>query len=294
MGIFYVSLLLAAHGQPPPSPIQAFAWTGTQYSGFDPFYSAAVFGGSAVKAYRIGSAASLTLTVSNIFDTTIYVTAVKASMDWGKNYTLSLSPATRIDKSNSTSFTVTFTVPNTSEASNLVVHTYKIIVEYTTTPGGTTSAIIAPEPFGPPPPPFVVYSADQADAMALMNKLGLPAFPGVTTTQFCGFQFKTAEGTSLCLQSSREAIAGLNLYTNGDFAGAKTRLQKANDLMDQAIAVDSSRGSSTELASTLGSWGGLLLGIGAIIGVAIYALRSRREARPVSPGSPTMTPTTSA
>ncbi len=281
------------NGQPPPTAITGFSWTGAQYSGIDPFYTVSPFGGASVKAFRTGSAASLSLAVSNPFDTAINVSAVKVSMDWGKNYSLTLSPPTQIAKTNSASFKVTFTVPATSEASNLFAHSYELIVEYSTTPGGPTSAFILPDPsdpFATPLSPFVIYSTDQADAMALLNKLGLPTLAGVATTQFCGFQFKTAEATSLCMQSSREAIAGLNLYTTGDFSGAKPRLQKANDLMDQAISLDSSRGSSTELASTLGNWGGLLLGIGAIVGVIVYSLKSRRRATPTTMMAPPPAP----
>ena len=122
--------------------------------------------------------------------------------------------------------------------------------------------------------------------MSLMQQLGLPSTAG---TPICSFGiFKTAEGTSLCFQAAQQASQGVALYSNGNFTGTKTMLQNAVGLWNQALSMENSKGSSLELSTTLGGYGALLLGVGALVGGAaaiIYAIGRREPRSAATPAS---------
>jgi hypothetical protein len=125
-----------------------------------------------------------------------------------------------------------------------------------------------------------VYSADQATDISLMQQLGLTStfgpFSGVGLCGLAGSSFKTAEGSSLCLQASQQAAQGQALYSSGNFTGSKTNMQNAVNLWNQALTIENSKGASVEQAAILGGYGGLILGVGALIGgvaAIIYAFK---------------------
>lgn len=251
-------------------PTLALFWTGTSFSGTDPYY------GTSVKAYKTGTTATLLIAVTNPFGEYINVTGANLTTDWGGNYpTAGISSASpvRINAGALGTVTISFPVPLTTVASNLVTHSYTANVNYTrrSTPGMQSFSLDGTG--------FAVYSADQAAAVSLMQQLGLPSAFG---TSLCGFgtsNFKTSEGASVCAQATQQASLGVALYSSGNFTGAKTTLQNAVSLWNQAVSVENSKGASLELGATLGGYGGLLLGIGAIIAsiaAIIYALKRKQ------------------
>jgi hypothetical protein len=257
-------------------------WTGTFYSGYDPYYQ------SSVKAYNPASTATLTIQVSNGGFSPMYVSAVKVRMDWGQNYTASATFPQIISNSGSATFRISFNVPDTTVASNLYVHSGKSIVEYSTSLGGTTTAVTS-DACGYGNGCFIVYTSDQSADINLMRRFGGPSqFP---TSFLCGSLagFTTQQANALCLQASKQLVIGLNTYSQGDFSGAKGPLTDANNLMDQAISAQSSQGPWGDLSTTVGGWGLLLLGISGVIGVVAYALRRRPgqlPSRPISAPTP--------
>ncbi len=279
-GTLLLLALLApvAHAQPfPVNPL----WTGTFFAGTDPYYK------TTVSAYKAGTTASLVLAITNTFGNYINVTGANVIMDWGSNYpTTGISATSPVRINSNTQGTVTINFPVPTTVTNLVTHGSTVgIVNY------TRLGVPTPQQFNFDVTTFAIYSSDQATAIALMQQLGLPSPFGVTGLSLCGFggsSFKTAEGSSLCLQASQQATLGQTLYSSGNFTGSKTYMQNAVNLWNQALSAETSKGGSLELGTTLGGYGGLLLGIGAIvaaIAAIIYALK-RRESRYVPAPAP--------
>ena len=276
------ALLLAllaplAHAQPfPVNPL----WTGTYFKGLDPYY------GTTVSAYKQGTIATLVLAITNLFGQYINVTGANVIMDWAGNYPTSGISSTnpvRINSDTQATVTITFTVPTT--VTNLVVHGFTGTVNYTR-PG-----VVGQQQADFGGTGFAAYSSDQATDISLMQQLGLTSTFSLTAIGLCGFggsSFKTTEGSSLCLQASQQAALGQALYSSGNFTGSKTYMQNAVSLWNQAITAENTKGASIEQGTTLGGYGGLLLGIGAIIGgvaAIIYAFRRRELQRATTPAT---------
>ena len=280
------ALLLAllaplAHAQPfPVNPL----WTGTYFKGLDPYY------GTTVSGYRLGTTAILVLAITNTFGQYINVTGANVIMDWGGNYPttgISSTSPVRINPDTQGTVTITFTVPTT--VTNLVIHGFTGNVNWTRS---CTAPCVPPTgQFPIDGTGFAAYSSDQATDISLMQQLGLTSTFTLTGVSLCGFggsSFKTAEGSSLCLQASQQAALGQALYSSGNFTGSKPYMQNAVSLWNQALAAESTKGASIEQGTTLGGYGGLLLGIGAIIGgvaAIIYAFRRRELQRATTPAS---------
>jgi hypothetical protein len=251
-------------------PALAAFWAGTSFSGTDPYY------GTTVRAYKTGATATLLIAVTDDFGEYLNVTGAKVMMDWNGNYTatgISATNPVRINPGQEGTITITFTVPSTTVATNLVTHGYSILVNYTRT------SVVGTHTFATDGTGFAVYSADQGAAVALMQQLGLPSASGTTICGSSGSStFKTSEGISLCLQAVQQASMGVALYASGNFTGSKTTLENAVSLWNQAISTESSKGSSLELGMMLSNYGTLLLGVAGIIAsiaAIVYAVKRR-------------------
>ncbi len=260
-------LMLAALGGVTPKAhaqsVTSTKWLTPAFSGFDPYY------GSPVNAYTMGSTATLSVQFANFGGNTIKVIAVQVGMDWGSNSSASALPKTMTPGS-TTSFTISVSVPSTSGL-NLVAHdsiSSWTFVKYNTTIGSST--FTTPVSFGTSP--LAAYSSDQLSAMTALQQLSFLSSSGGTTLSI----FKTPQASTLLAQAAQQGSLGVQLYTIGNFTGAKTDLQNAVSLWNQAISAENSHGNTLELNNTLGGYGSLLLGLGAIIGGAaaiIYAIR---------------------
>jgi hypothetical protein len=248
-----------AHAQ----DISGFNWIGTSRSGSDPFYGGNVVG------YQTGNTATLAINFgSNPGDPTVNVTKVTIYFDWGVNYTAIGVPSI-INSGVLHTFTIAFTVPSTATATNLVIHSYTIFVEFKNVPStGNRARTISGSN-------FVVYSVDQASAMKYMTSLGGPTGSGYVFSTF-----RTSQASALAAQAASEANLGQSLYASGDFTNAKIHLANANNLLGNATSIEQSRGSALDFSGIVSGWGGLLLGIGAtIIGVSalIFVVQRRRQ-----------------
>ncbi len=291
-GIVTVSILGSVISTARAESASITSWTGTVFSGFDPYYQ------TSVRAYTAGSNVSMYATVSGPFfffggppPPPINVTSVKVKMDWGTNYT-SAGPYPQIISQGGTyTFKITFAAPSTTVATNLFAHNGQIIVKFSTSGGPSTEQtssacrFISPFDSGC----FVVYSTDQVDDINLMKRFGVAGAFGLSVVPCVGFT--APQASSLCGQATKELVAGTNLYATGDFAGAKPHLQNASNLADQALTAESNASSIT-LATTVGGWGLLLLGISSIVGVILYALRRGRP-RPMPTQAPASSTTPS-
>jgi hypothetical protein len=265
LGLFTLPLLLLgvvapiAHAQ----DISSFNWIGALRNGSDPFYGGSVVG------YRTGTTATLAITFGNPpGNIAINVTSVMVLFDWGQNYASKGVPVV-INGGVLRTFNITFTVPATGTATNLVSHSYTITVSFTDIPStGTRNRSTSSSN-------FAIFSNDQADAMSAMQKLGGPA-----TSGYLFPVFRTAQASALAAQATSEANLGQSLYSSGDFTNAKVHLANASNLLGNATSIEQSRSSALDFSGIVSGWGGLLLGIGAtIIGISglIYVVQRRRQ-----------------
>lgn len=253
-----------AHAQ----DISSFNWIGALRNGSDPFYGGSVVG------YRTGTTATLAVTFDNPpGNAAVNVTRVVVLFDWGSSYASTSSPVV-VNGGVLRTFNITFTVPATGTATNLVTHSYTITVTFTDIPSAGTRTRSAGSSN------FVIYSNDQADAMNMMQKLGGPA-----TSGYLFPVFRTAQASALAAQATSEANLGQTLYSSGDFTNAKAHLANASNLLSNATSIEQSKSSALDLSGIVSGWGGLLLGIGAtIFGIAalIYDVQRRRQTRAAS------------
>jgi hypothetical protein len=282
LGLFTLPLLLLGLAAPlvhAQTDISSFNWIGALRNGNDPFYSSAVVG------YRTGTTATLAIIFANMLgNPAVNVTRVMVVFDWGLNYTSKGVPVV-VNGGVLRTFNITFTVPGTGTATNLVLHTYSITVSFTDIPR------TGPQTRSAGNSNFAIFSNDQADAMTLMQNLGGPA-----TSGYLFPVFRTAQASALAAQATLEANLGQSLYSSGDFTNAKIHLANASNLLGNTTSIEQSMSSALDFSGIVSGWGGLLLGIGAtIIGVSalIYVVQHRRQTRYTpTPATPKTTPAT--
>ena len=222
--LFALSSIGPVHGD-----INDWMWLEPTFIGVDEFY------GLSVTAYREGSTAKLGVIVDRDGApmAQVNITAVSVVFDWGGNYTLALtSPFVLDDTITRAAFTVTFTVPATTVASNLFLHIYRIYVKYVTTIGPNTFST-------PPTDSFAVYSATQANAQALNQQVD--AYPDT-------WSFSSSEADALWEKGNNAAASGDAYYANGDFANAVASYQSALDFFNAAFEAEKTYQSAAQTA----------------------------------------------
>ncbi len=248
-----------AHAQ----DISSFNWIGALRNGSDPFYGGSVVG------YRTGTTATLAITFGNPpGNTAVNVTRVMVLFDWGPNYASQGVPVV-INGGVLRTFNITFTVPTTGTATNLVTHSYTITVSFTDIPStGTRTRSTSSSN-------FAIFSGDQADAMNYMQRLG-----GPTSFGYVFSTFRTSQASALAAQAVSEANLGQSLYSSGDFTSARFHLANASNLLGNATSIEQSRSAALDLSTITSGYGSLLLGIGAtLVGIAslVYIFQRRRQ-----------------
>ncbi len=110
---------------PAKAEISSFVWLDTAFKGYDPLLGS-------VQAYKAGSTAVLKISIQNTTGETINIKGAKVKFDWtGGEYVANAAdyPATLADGASGIA-TISFTVPETSVASNQFRHSYKVFVDY--------------------------------------------------------------------------------------------------------------------------------------------------------------------
>lgn len=219
-----LALLLALSTMAPVNAnINTAMWLEPTFEGVDTFYDTFVI------AYAEGATAKLAVTVDRDgapVITQVNITAVSVVFDWGGNYTLALtSPYILNDTITQAAFTVTFTVPSSTIASNLFLHTYRVIVKYVTTSGANQFVTISDM--------FAVYSTTQSDAQT----------QGQTANGYSGpvGGFESPEANILWEKGNAALSKGNIAYTQGNFAAAKTYYENAITLYEQAYTTETSQ-----------------------------------------------------
>lgn len=210
-------------------PAEAWIWTWNwlgQVHNYDPYW------GAWQRVFPENTIATLQVTVNNPSGTIpLNISAVKVWLDWNINYSsteCSVSTPLVIQPLTSHTFTVTFTVPDTSTASNLVMHTYTIFVEEF---NPTTGVSLHSSVWGSN---FVVYSTIQKDAQRLYDELS------VLVTLAPPWGFNSVEANMLWGNGTLEYLFGLSSHQSGDFNNAKARYETARGLLHQALSTETS------------------------------------------------------
>jgi len=273
--------LLALISIPAYANITSRTWLGTTYSGRDNYYNRDVF------AYKTGTTAILAVTVRNTEGTTINLTKVWVTFDWGKSYTSVQVNATtgKITLRNNELrvIFINFTVPDVSVASNLYTHSYTITANFT---GGVPPYTM----FGDD---FAVYSQDQADAMNLA--MIIDSFP--TTS------WQSAQARILSNKADNETATAQRYYREGDFGLAKARYNAALNYLNQAwdaedsyltmlqdLQIQQTQAQIRSLDAMTSFFNGLstmwvLFGIGWVLLGIGYIIKYLRAKRPEAPAA---------
>lgn len=225
--VLTLGAILSASVAPP-----ARAWISyTQWLGkrvyYDPIW------GYGYTVFPEGTEASLLVNIYNDWGGyQLNISAVKILFDWNINYTCaetSVASPVLMDPWSYRTFTVSFTVPEVSTASNLIPHSYYIYVEgvnsttdpkgimlhYSTSGGG-----------------FIVYSTAQNGAMDLYARLYYP----MTTYHY----FDSDEAYVLYQNATEEYNSGVMAYQTYDFGTAENHFANALSLYYQALATETS------------------------------------------------------
>jgi len=121
---------------------------------------------------------------------------------------------------------INFKVSNSTVVSNLYTHSYTTVAEYSYLNATNPYQILTGEYdyFGDD---FVVYSADQADAMNLIGIIGRfsPPFP---------YGWSSVRAQILWNRATNETNSGQEYYRQGDFQAAKERFSTALGHINQA------------------------------------------------------------
>jgi len=269
------ALTLAATLRPVYAPyIERWDWVTPVFEGTDDYF------GTSVIAYKAGTTATLMVKLFNDLSSKAPF-KVKVHMSWAtENVT---STEKEIQPGQWYTFQVAISIPDTTVASNLVLHSFRIYVEYV-----VSSVVywITPIPSGSN---FAVYSADQADYQNLKKEYdswrdsyapgGLMAFFGMT-----------AKAREMWTKAAVESYLGRESYRIASFSDAKTHYQTALNQTKEAISTDVDKSASFEdalvglvdagknflsmqgYAYIIFSIGFLFMGIGAMI----YLIRRSR------------------
>jgi len=201
-------------------------WLGQVHS-YDPYADAHGWPHDDVTVFPEDSTATLVVTVENDGANPLNVSAVIVWLDWNENFSsteCSVDEPLVIQPDTSHTFTVTFEVPSTSTASNLVRHSCTIYVEEV---DATKQVSNHDTEAGPV---FRVYSTVQKDAQRLYDELRV--LTATTPT------FDSVEAEMLWTNGTREYNFGLASHRSGDFSDAKTHYEDALELLYQALSTE--------------------------------------------------------
>lgn len=255
-----VSILLAAPAQ---ASIKSHNWVGTTYRGFDSFYNANVI------AYETGSKAALVVSVYNESRLSVSIEGAKIEFDWPGGKFAAKDFPSMIKKGAVRAITFEFTVPSTIVASNLVMHSYTITVDYEREEGYEGEWNYSG--FN-----FVIYSFEQAEAMRLKRQLTAIGAP----------EIGAAKARKLLIRSATEERLGDHQYTAGNIAEAKTYYQTALELRQEAISAESDPVTIgiSPISQLLKGIGILLFGLGLLVyAIARLIPKIRGKAEDVTP-----------
>jgi len=292
-----LSFVVLLPNQARAQPSASTTWFGALYqSSFtDPYY-----GVYSLHAYAVGSTVTLYIVVqaeSYVANST-YVWAVSFKSDWGGLYFSTAAFPQVLAPGTSYTFKITFSAPDTSTASNLLVHSGTIDVNYSLWATGPKNDQNSNACGYSSAGCYVTYNSDQVSDTRIMQRFGTGSLNGGL---LCGdlAGFTNSQANYLCLSALQTFQNGTLTYASGDFSGALPILQQANSLFNQAIAAENNSSAQTAGSLDVGSYNIPLIGLAISILVAsviiAIGLKRRSLAYPTQTSpSPTPASTTPA
>jgi len=214
-------------------PQGSWKWLGYAYYGNDGFHRGTVY------AYKSNSTATMSVTVYNdyVSGKQLNISALKVGLDWGINYTSSLTTLNNpftIPWGESRVVPIIFTVPDLNVVSNMRQYGYTIYLEHVNSTSGPQKIVRDTPLLGGTN--FVVYSEDQVVAMKTMQIVE----EMFDTTDID--DFNSTKARLLWSKAQNETFVAGMLYSQGDFAGAKTGYKTALSLVNQAWDAEETKG----------------------------------------------------
>jgi hypothetical protein len=180
---------------------------------------------------------------SDINRVTVDVRVVNIAVwfDWNKFYNTTEDVTVKFG--DNYLFTITGVTENTTIASNLFTHTYKVYIDFTfTTQSGGTTMTAYGTWIWTPFTTFAVLTEDQYDANDLATKYSN------MEDDVDSYVDNYAESLGLYLQAQEKAMMADKAYSQGDFSGAKTLYGDGIDLLTQAMATYTTKETAFENA----------------------------------------------
>jgi hypothetical protein len=266
-----------------------FRWLEPDYSGTDESLPSH----PTIIGYLEGTNWNFTMSWTNTYIYPINVSAIRTYFSWGKNYTYTFTTPIEVDPGQVKIFTINDITPPVNETGELWTHSYNVYIHHvnnTVTPyAEVPNSVFLPSPIlvhsgsG-----FAVLSESHLACLNLWKELndiftgGHVPSPDVTEVQV------------LLQQASMEFNQGTAILETGIFGSARTHLENAESLYNQALAAWDQRGTAKEDAelnstnantnyynalassSLVNAYGWLFFGLGWTfigIGVIIYGLK---------------------
>ncbi len=212
---------------PAKAYISTYDWKG-QYHIYDPYWSS-----YSVEVFEEGTNATLTVTLYNDWWWVdhVNISAVIVNMDWGMNYS-----STEVNEANPYSmpdytyrtFTVAFTVPPVSVASNLFTHGWTIYVEHVNATTGPKYTMLWDSWSGSG---FIVYSSAQKQAMILYDEI-------YTWFNMMAWSWDSVEARNLYYEAYTEWQLAIPRHRSGHFDDALASYTSILNMLDQALSTE--------------------------------------------------------
>lgn len=212
---------------PAKAYINDYKWLG-KWQYYDPYWNTYY-----LTTFAENTNATLMVSVYNNYwwASSLNISAVKVYMDWNQNYSCAeCSEADPVAMPYNTyhTFTITFKVPSTTVATNLLQHGYTIYVEEIDA-ADVVSLHSSTSGSG-----FTVYSTDQADAMLLYGQIGAlfdsyGYYPG----------FDNSQANDLWQSGKQQYYWAESIHSSGDFSSAKTHYGTALTMLNDALSNES-------------------------------------------------------
>jgi len=246
--------------------IESHDWLNTTYEGWDDFF------GSNVIAYQAGNSATLIARVYNDRGTEISIDYGRLELDWATTPVEATDPPTTIGAGKWALFTWHTDIPSTSTASNLLLHTYKITVQYDMPENSDRQWVDGGYN-------LAVYSEEQASCRDSINQW---------ETNNTNYTFWGYEGRQAMTEAWYDYNKATSEYRSADFDAAMADYETALTKQEDAMKKDAEIALTDESALTLDGTGGvkgigflvggigiLVLGVAAGLGILAWAFLKR-------------------
>ncbi|MDH7563647.1 MAG: hypothetical protein QHH24_02010 [Candidatus Bathyarchaeota archaeon] len=277
-----ITLALTATAVPVRATATSYNWVGdcVLKSETDSFL------GYVSAGYETGKTAVLKINIYNHLPKQMNISGIKIRFDWGINYSsteVSTDAPFPIAPGMSHVFTLSFTVPDLTTASNVVKHTFRIFIEDVNSTTGPKRQLNSNSYVDGSD--FAVLSSTQTACVETKKEIA----------KYSGYYyFITAKARELSIMAAGAKSFGDNEYLKGNFGDAAAAYDDSLGFYQDAVAneTDSISGfekafkdilNSSVGAISMAGWGYLLFGLGWVfIGIGIIIYSMKKTAKPAA------------